>query len=454
MNTIGTKTVSRIPLIPALVLLAALGSVIAVPTAKGSALDLDVRPENKTILIPGPGTGNLQIRIIAPDVEPLEDRPPLNLSLVIDKSGSMGNERKMDHVRMAAHRLVERMNANDFLSIVTYDQSVRVVTRARRVRDRQYFHRLIDGIYPGGRTYLSGGLEEGYRQAKRARRKGYINRVLLLSDGLANVGIVDRHELARRAGGIYESGISISTFGVGYQFDEDLMTKVARGGGGSYYYINNPEDITAALSREFTMVSRTVATEVEIIIRLKDDCRFDSVLGHSFNREGDLVVIRVGDLSAGERRTLMAKLQVTTEEMGERQVADVSLRYRDPVSGLLKTDRSMPVFLEIVQDPERHSQGYDIDVVERKTVMESNSIAEEAAGRVDAGDREGALGILKKFAEALKKAAPTSPAAKEELESNRAYQDQIMGMDEMDDRELNEVQKGVKYRSYQELHQQ
>ncbi len=453
MKTTGTRKISTIPLYPAFALLLVLGLALTVPPARGSALDLDVRPENRTILFPGPGKGHLQIRIIAPDDEPITDRPPLNLSLVIDKSGSMGNEGKIDYVRMAAHRLVERMDNGDFLSIITYDQSVRVVTRARRVGDRQYFHRLIDGIYPGGRTYLSGGLEEGYRQAKRARRKGYINRVLLLSDGLANVGIVDRSELARRAGGMYEGGISVSTFGVGYQFDEDLMAKVARGGGGSYYYISNPGDIVAALNREFTMASRTVATEVEIIIRLLADCRLDSVLGHSYRREGDSVVIRLGDLSSGERRTLMAKLQVTAEEPGEKQVADVSLRYRDPASGRIRTDNTAPVVLDVIRDAARHDQGFDADVVERKSLIESNIMSREAAERVDSGDREGALSILKKAAKALM-SAPATPATEMELGRNREYQDQITGMDEMDDRELEEVQKGVKYRSYQELHQQ
>ncbi|UCF31714.1 MAG: VWA domain-containing protein [bacterium] len=453
MNRADPRTASSIPPFPTFVLLTVLVTCFAVPSVRGSALDLEVRPGNRTVLIPGPGTGDLQIRIIAPDGEPVNDRPPLNLSLVIDKSGSMADEGKIDHVRMAAHRLVERMGGDDYLSLVTYDNDVRVLTRPRPVADRHYFHHLIDGIHPGGRTYLSGGLEEGYRQAKKARRRGYINRVLLLSDGLANVGVTDRRQLTRRAGGMYEDGISISTFGVGYQFDEDLMTRVARGGGGSYYYISDPGDILAALNREFTLAARTVATEVEIVIRLLGGCRFDSVIGHSFDREGDSVIIRLGDLSAGERRTLMAKLRVSAEQTGEIPVADVSLRYRDPASGGIRSNRTTPVLLEVVRDADEYSRGFDRDVVETRTVMESSVRAEEAAEKVDSGDREGALGILRKVADTLRKAAPSSPAARQELERNEAYQDQIMGMDGMDDRRINEVQKGVKYRSYQELHQ-
>ena len=101
--------------------------------AAGSALDLDVRPENSTLLYRSNGTSTIQIRVVAPDDLPLPDRPPLNLALVLDKSGSMGEEGKMDFVRQAAHMLVNRMGPEDILTIVTYDNQVRVPISARRV---------------------------------------------------------------------------------------------------------------------------------------------------------------------------------------------------------------------------------------------------------------------------------------------------------------------------------
>ncbi len=433
----------------------ALIQMVCLSPAFGSALTFNVRPENRTVLVPGPGNGTIQIKVVAPDdlPYPTTDRPLLNLALVIDKSGSMNEAGKMDYAIKAAHQLVDRLGRDDYLSIIAYDQFVRVVSPARRVKDRRRFHRLIDNIYPGGRTFLSGGLEEGFRQARRAKKRGYVNRVLLISDGLANVGVTNRNSLRRRAGDMSERGISISTFGVGYDFDEDLMAGLAIGGSGAYHYIANPSDIVAALSNEFSMASRTVATDVEIIIRLKKDSRFDSVIGHSWRREGDSVVIRLGDLSSGEKRNLMAKLRVQGKSLGMQDVADVSMRYRDPVSGMVRKEASQTVKLQLVKDPDVYRDNFDNRVREEKSVIESNTNMEKAAKRVDSGDRGGALSILKKAVDALKQ-EPASPATEAEIQRNEKYQEQIVGMDEMDDDEVKEMQKDIKYRSYQKLHRQ
>ncbi len=449
-------TMKRVPIITVMALCIVTILVIRLghtSTTGTSAIGLDVRPENRTILVPGPGYGDIQIQITAPDIAPMTDRPLLNLALVIDKSGSMNDEGKIEFARQAAHQLVDRLGRDDILSIVTYDHTVKVIWPARPVKDRQRLHRIIDGIYAGGRTFLSGGLEQGFRQAKVARRKGYLNRVLLLSDGLANVGVVDREKLRKRASQIAERNISISTFGVGYEFDEDLLSRVARGGGGSYYYIANPSDMVAALKREFHMASSTVATDVEIIIRLHGNSRFHSATGHSWRNEGSSVVIGIGDLSAGESRTLMTRLNIPAQEMGDLKVADVSVRYRDPKSGNRLTREPDSVSLKIIEDPRVHQESFDDRVREKKAVLESNVDMDEAARMLDKGDREGALSILGKAAETLMK-APSAPAVQAEIQKNEEYQDQIRRMDGMEESEVKEMQKDIKYRSYEKVYQQ
>ncbi|UCG38018.1 MAG: VWA domain-containing protein, partial [bacterium] len=219
------------PLFAAIVLLAF--QILPGPmdsAAMGKHLQMDVTPENSTVLYRGDGQSVIQIRVVAPDDLPLAHRPPLNLALVLDRSGSMAGEGKMEHVRQAAHMLVDRLGPDDLLSIVTYNNRVQVAVPSRRVTDRQFFHRVISRIQPGDRTFLSGGLEEGYRQVRRRRRSGFISRVILLSDGLANVGVTDSGRLARMTGSMYESGVSVSTFGMGYDFDEDLLASMASGG--------------------------------------------------------------------------------------------------------------------------------------------------------------------------------------------------------------------------------
>lgn len=450
-----TKRLSAVfPFPLAMLLMLPLAIVLSPVFAVGSALDMEVRPENSTLLYRSDGTSTIQIRVVAPDDYPVPDRPPLNLALVLDKSGSMGDEGKMDYVRQAAHMLVNRMGPEDRLTIVTYNNQVRVPISARRVRNRQYFHRIIDGIYPGGRTFLSGGLEEGFRQARKYRKKGYVSRVILLSDGLANVGLTDARQLSRRAGIMYESGVAVSTFGMGYDFDENLLASMATGGGGSYYYISRPGDILAALQKEFNLTAGTVASGVEIIIRPLDGCRFESAPGHSWKLEGSSAVIGLGDLSAGETRTLMARMTVPTGNLGDQGVADITLRYRDPVTGkTFRIDRT-PVILSIVDDPTIHRENFDIEVQEKKAVIESNAMMDEAAKRVDEGDRDGALSIIRKVMGALKASpAASAPALQQEMERAEEYSGQIEGLDDMAPAEVKEMQKDQKYRSYKELHQ-
>ena len=215
-------------------LMAAL-AMLTLGAARAPAKDvtLEVRPENRRILIPGPGEGTLQIQVIAPELPPSADRRKLNLAVVIDRSGSMADARKLEYVKAAVHQLVDRMGPDDVLALVAYDHQVQVPWPARRIDgNREALHRIVSSLYPGGRTFLSGGLEEGYRQARAMRGRGYVSRVVLLSDGLANVGVTSRGALRERASMMSEQGVSISTFGVGFDFDEELLAMTAAGGGG------------------------------------------------------------------------------------------------------------------------------------------------------------------------------------------------------------------------------
>lgn len=253
---------------------------------------------------------------------------------------------------------------------------------------------------------------------------------------------------------MYESGVAVSTFGMGYDFDENLLASMATGGGGSYYYISRPGDILAALQKEFNLTAGTVASGVEIIIRPLDGCRFESAPGHSWKLEGSSAVIGLGDLSAGETRTLMARMTVPTGNLGDQGVADITLRYRDPVTGkTFRIDRT-PVILSIVDDPTIHRENFDIEVQEKKAVIESNAMMDEAAKRVDQGDRDGALSIIRKVMGALKASpAASAPALQQEMERAEEYSGQIEGLDDMAPAEVKEMQKDQKYRSYKELHQ-
>lgn len=433
----------------AAVALAALA--LAASCASAGPLTVDVRPENRTILIPAPGEGTIQVQVIAPAEPHPADRPRLNIALVIDRSGSMAEARKLDYVKDAAHRLIDTMGGDDVLAIVAYDHMVQVPWPACRVDgNRETLHRIVAGLFPGGQTFLSGGLEEGCRQALSAKRRGYLSRVLLLSDGLANVGMTGRGALRERAAAMAERGVSVSTFGVGLDFDEELLAMTAAGGGGNYHYLGDPERIVAALSSEFHAASRTAACDVEIVIRLGRDCRLGPVLGREWRREGDAHVIRLGDLPAGERRTVFAGVNVAGDRPGLRKVGEVAVRYRDPVTARTVNVSAQPVSLELVRDEARYREGFDRSVQERKAVAQSSVLVQEAARLADEGKKDKAEELLGRAAAGLA-AAPASPAVRAEMESAEAYRRRLDSLGDMESREAKETQKSIKYRTYEML---
>jgi Ca-activated chloride channel family protein len=249
-----------------------------------------------------------------------------------------------------------------------------------------------------------------------------------------------------------EKGISVSTFGVGNDFDEDLMTMISGGGGGNYRYLGDPERIVAALESEFYTASRTAASEIEIIIRLKRECRFGSVLGRDWRREGDAYVIRLGDLSAGERRTVFAKLNVAGERTGVEEVGEVALRYRDPVTSKVVTASARAVSLELVRDERVYREGFDRSVQEKRAVAEANVLVQEAARLADQGKKEEAKEMLGKASAGLA-AAPPSPAIRAEMDHAERYKNSLDTMGDMSSESAKGAQKAIKYRSYETLQQ-
>ncbi len=423
-------------------------------TAMAGLPGLSLSQENRTILIPGDGEGTVRIEVFAPDEPYPRERPRLNLCLVIDRSGSMADAGKLEYAKRAAHALIDRLAPDDVFSLVAYDHLVEVPVRAQQVEGREYLHRLVEGLYPRGQTFLSGGIEEGLRQARAGRRKGYVNRILLLSDGLANVGKVDRGSLAELAGEIREKEISLSTIGVGAEFDEDLLTRMAMTGGGNYYYLAQPGDILAALDREFHLASRVAASQVEIIIRLRRGCSLREILGVPWTREGDDYVIRLGDLSAGEKRSLFARLRVDGEGLGSREAGEVSLRFRDPLEGKAVRSAGQTVAFQMVRDEAIHRQGFDQVVQAQRAVADANVKTQEAARLVDQGKKDEAKSVLA-AAERELAAAPrpacAEPALQGALSANRAYFSSLDRLGEMSPGDVRVMQKGMKYRAYQDL---
>ncbi|MCK4689603.1 MAG: VWA domain-containing protein, partial [Candidatus Marinimicrobia bacterium] len=285
---------------------------------EGRSVAMETALNNTNRLIGSDEPVYLQIELFSQEIEDKE-RIPLNISLVIDRSGSMASERKLDYVKKAAEFVVNNLGVDDILSLVTYESSIQTPIKAQNANRKDFFLQTIRSITSGGSTNLSGGMLEGYTQTHKNRRTGQVNRVLLLSDGLANRGITDPRMLQDICRERVSRGISISTFGVGANYNEDLMLGLAEYGSGNYYFIDTPEKIPAIFSQELKGLLAVTAQNVKLEIEPNSDVVIQEVYGYISESSGNLTVVTIGDIYSNEHRTIILKLMPPKDYSGSLQ---------------------------------------------------------------------------------------------------------------------------------------
>jgi Ca-activated chloride channel family protein len=189
------------------------------------------------------------IRIRTPEPDFSGDRSPLNLALVIDRSGSMAGD-KLAYAKKAAQFVVDEATPKDTLSVVSYDDEVVIEVPGGRVSDKKAIKRRIRAIRSGGRTALHDGWVQGGICVGELMADEALNRVILLSDGLANVGERNREKIAEHVRGLAERGISTTALGVGLDYDEEMLSGMANGGGGYFWHISHPKQLPSIFNQE------------------------------------------------------------------------------------------------------------------------------------------------------------------------------------------------------------
>jgi Ca-activated chloride channel family protein len=263
---------------------------------------------------------------------PTSARPPLNISLVLDRSGSMADAGKMEYLKRAAKMAIDRLNERDTLSVVEYDDAITVMVSPTRVTDSRRFHRLIDELSPRGSTNLAGGLDQGVEEAMAARNGlaregGTINRVILMSDGLANVGVTDPAQIRAMVRAAKNKGMRVSAMGLGRDYDEDLMQAVAENGGGRYYYIEHPTQMARIFEEELATLFRTSAKDCEFTFDGSSAVRKAEIVGFDTQAAQD-VKQPLEDFYAGEKRTVLLRLEVAAGQTGALDLGTLKVNYK------------------------------------------------------------------------------------------------------------------------------
>jgi len=350
---------------------------------------------------------------------PSDGRTAINLSLVLDRSGSMMGE-PLAAAKDAAATLVRRLDPTDTVSVVAYDQRVRDIAPPARGDDQALVSEAIAQIESGGTTNLSGGWLRGRDLVADGLLDGGVNRVMLLTDGLANEGITDPATLIGLCRTAAASGVSTTTVGFGPHFDEDLLRAMAEAGGGGAYYIERADQAGGVFEEELEGLLSISAQNVRVRVRPGADAESLKVLhdypshveGHA---EGETLTLEVGDLYAREPRRVLLEILLTSdmEARSEADVAEIEVEAHvlTAEGGLERRTVALPISLT----PEAGGR-VDQEVRSEVVLLEAAKAREEALEAQKRGDWRAGMATLNEASAMLRERSEYDPRVAEELD--------------------------------------
>jgi Ca-activated chloride channel family protein len=274
-------------------------------------------------------TIDLLVRITPPE-PPATDaahrrRPALNLSLVLDRSGSMCGE-KIERAREAARYCIDQLLASDRLSVVIFDETIEVLIPSQLAENKAALKETLSHIFARGSTALHEAWVRGGIQVSEHLTDAAVNRVLLITDGQANVGLTNTDEIVTQALNLNQRGVSTSTIGIGGDFNENLLMPMAEAGGGNAWHVERAEDMGRIFSVELEGLIAQVGHTVTLSLVPADGVRLVDVLNDfELNETGRY---KLPNLQAGSPLEIVVQVRVPPQDAGTRlRLLDLKLGY-------------------------------------------------------------------------------------------------------------------------------
>jgi Ca-activated chloride channel homolog len=339
-------------------------------------------------------------------------RTPWALSLVLDRSGSMGGDR-LDAAKAASVSAVERLHPDDVVSVIAFDDQVNVVAPpAPRVRQFQLVQQLSD-LDSGGSTNLSGGWLRGRQHMEQAHGmlgslEGSSRRIVLLTDGHANAGIVDPSTLVELARTARAMGITTTTIGVGEGYDDDLLRAMADAGGGNSWYVERPDQAQDVLAEEMGNLLSVSAQGLSVTLTLEDSvAMFATHSSWPATSVGNTFTFDLGDLYASEPKPVLVELFVPADRLDAlatsgAPIATLVVQADVLLDGGGVEHRSMTLGVAASLE----TQSSLVPAVEHAVLLARAAKArEEAARRQREGDADGAQAVMQVMSVSLQSSA-------------------------------------------------
>ena len=378
------------------------------------------------------------IRVTPPAAGVGKKRPQLNLGLVLDRSGSMAGE-KLEAVKRAAIFAVHQMQSSDRVSVSVYGSEVETIAPSTLARDKTALNRRIERISIEGMTALHDGWMAGATQVAAHLENDRLNRVLLLTDGLANVGETDPRRICENVKGLAARGVSTTALGVGDDFNEDLLQGMADSGDGNYYFIEGAADLETIFAAELSGLMATLGRKVSLGLEPCNGTGVCDVLS-DLNRN-ELGRLMLSNLVAGKALEVVVKLTIPPLAR-ENDVCLVRLAFDDPATGERRVVREA-LSLRAVAAREWDEMPSDNVVTDAAAQLELARHREEIGRQLDRGDRDGARSTLD-LARDHARTISAAPASALEVEAFDSLEREI------EEGNSQRASKSSKYRAYQQ----
>lgn len=369
-------------------------------------MSLSVKADRTLIRTGARSRRYVRVELRAPEAPPKQGYAPVNVALVLDRSGSMAGQ-KIEMARKAVVRAIQSLRPQDRFSIVAYDDEIEVVmpSSSATPEARACAERRVEALKPRGATDLCGGWLRGCEQVGLHLAAEGVGRCLLLTDGLVNRGIVDHGEIVRHAAALRRRGVSTSTFGVGADFDETLLRRMSAAAGGGFYFIENAAQIPDFLAGEVGDVLQVVAADAALVVEAGAGVVISSLNGFPYCRDGSSWRIELGSLLSSQSLDPILALTFPEGALGSAHAVTVSLvdRFRtletcaslvvrqpSHVDPSRTHERCVSVVFRYASDEEVNLQPRERSVERRVAALYAARASQEALELNRAGDFEAA----------------------------------------------------------------
>ena len=362
---------------------------------------LRVAPERDLVYTGGSREVIVQVDLDAKRPPEHGKRAPMNLAVVLDRSGSMQGA-KFEKAKQGACVAIDKLADDDFFSLVMFDNEAEVLLPPERVggeRSREALKSRIDRIRTGGGTAIHAGVTLGAKQIRRNLEREFVNRIVLLSDGLANSGPSRPSDLADLGRDLRHDGMSVTTIGLGDDYNEDLMTALAEASNANYYYVRDAEKLPGIFAEELGAARSLVARGVTIRITVPDGVRIREIVGlPEIKCGGQFADIALPEYFGGDRRRFLVRCAVESKTTEPIEVAAVDLKY-EAVSGEKAEPQKQAANVRFTDEADKSEDSQRAEIAREVSIVENRLSKERAVKLADEGNSKEAARVLRNQSE-------------------------------------------------------